>query len=210
MRLVLYLIAANIVAFILQALLGDAFTYTFSLVPAYAFSGAVWQFVTYMFMHGGFLHITINMFVLFIFGGMVERELGVKKFIMLYFISGIGSAFVYLGLTWAFTDPLLLPMTAMIPMLGASGAVFGLLTAYAFLHPRNWVFFWFIPIPAALLVVAFAALEFFSGVFGLDPGTANFGHLGGIIFGLLLMLYWRYKKRRQKTQIVQDFEWVWE
>lgn len=204
------LIILNVVAFIAQGILGDFFTYSLSLVPAEAFSGAVWQFVTYMFMHGGFMHITINMFVLFIFGGVVERELGEKKFLMLYFISGIGSAFLYLGLTWAFTPAHLLAMTALIPMLGASGAVFGMLTAYAFMFPKNWVFLFFIPIPAALLVVLFAIIELFSGVFGLDPGTANFGHLGGIVFGFLLMYYWRHRRRNNRARKFHDIEWAWE
>lgn len=211
MNMTFSLIALNIAAFILQGVLGDAFTYSFSLVPAQALSGAVWQFVTYMFMHGGFWHIAINMFVLLVFGGVAERELGWKKFLILYFVSGIGSAFLYLGLTWAFTPPYLLPQTALIPMLGASGAVFGVLTGYAFLFPRNWIFmFPGIPIPAALLVVLFAIVELFSGAFGLDPGTANFGHLGGIIFGFLLMLYWRYNRKKGRAPELDGFEWVWE
>ena len=210
MRLTFILIAVNIAAFILQGIFGDAFTYSFSLVPAQAFSGAVWQFVTYMFMHGGIMHIGINMFVLLIFGSMVERELGWKKFLMLYFVAGIGSAFLYLGLTWVFTPVHLLSKVALVPMLGASGAVFGILTAYAFMFPRRWIFFAFVPLPAALLVVAFAIMELFSGVFGLDPGTANFGHLGGIVFGFLLMLYWRYKKKKSRALELGEFEWVWE
>lgn len=211
MKFTLSLVAINIVAFILQGIFGDAFTYSFSLVPAQAFSGAVWQFVTYMFMHGGIMHIAINMFVLLIFGGMVERELGWKKFLMLYFVAGIGSAFLYLGLTWVFTPIHLLPGVALVPMLGASGAVFGILTAYAFMFPRRWIImFPGIPLPAALLVVLFAIVELFSGVFGLDPGIANFGHLGGILFGFLLMLYWRYRKKKSRALELGDFEWVWE
>ncbi len=206
MKFTLSLVAINIVAFILQGIFGDAFTYSFSLVPAQAFSGAVWQFVTYMFMHGGIMHIGINMFILLIFGGMVERELGWKKFLMLYFVAGIGSAFLYLGLTWIFT-----PLDLIRIMLGASGAVFGILTAYAFMFPRRWIImFPGIPLPAALLVVLFAIIELFSGVFGLDPGTANFGHLGGILFGFLLMLYWRHRKKKSKSHGFGDFEWIWE
>lgn len=211
MRMTISLIILNIAAFIAQGILGDAFTYSLSLVPAQAFSGALWQFVTYMFMHGGFWHITINMLVLLVFGGVVERELGRKRFLMLYFVAGIGSAFLYLGLTWVFTPLYLLPKTALVPMLGASGAVFGVLTAYAFMFPRNWIFmFPGIPIPAALLVVVFAIVELFSGVFGLDPGTANFGHLGGILFGFLLMLWWRHRRRKKRPEGFGDLQWIWE
>lgn len=210
MRLVLPLIFLNIAAFILQGILGDWFTYSLSLVPAQALSGAFWQFVTYMFMHGGFWHISINMLVLLIFGGVVEGELGWKRFLTLYFVSGIGSALLYLGLTWAFTPLYLLPRTALVPMLGASGAVFGVLTAYAFLFPRNWIFvFPGIPMPAALLVVVFAIIELFSGAFGLEPGIANFGHLGGIVFGFFFMLYWRQRKRKSRHPS-PEFEWIWE
>jgi membrane associated rhomboid family serine protease len=210
MRLSFIIIGLNILAFILQGIFGDSLTLLFSLVPAQAMSGALWQFITYMFMHGGFWHITINMFVLLIFGTVVERELGWRKFLALYFISGVGSALLYLGLTWVLTPAYLLPQVALIPMLGASGAVFGILTGYAFRFPRNWIImFPGIPIPAALLVVLFAIIELFSGLFGLDPGTANFGHLGGILFGFLLMLYWRYNKKKDKTTF-EGFEWVWD
>lgn len=203
-QLTFALIAANIVLFIAQNIV-PGFTEMFSLTPAAAFSGAYWQFFTYMFMHAGLMHIFINMFVLFMFGLPVEGTLGSRKFAALYFISGIGSAFLYMGLTLFFT-----PSGIGDLMLGASGAVFAVLTAYGFLYPRNivWIIGFF-PLPARLAVIAFAALELFLGLTGLEPGVANFGHLGGIATGALLMLCWR-RRKGIKYHGLKNFEFIWE
>jgi membrane associated rhomboid family serine protease len=198
MRVTLSLIIINFVVFVLQIFVGG-FTEAFSLTPVNALGGAYWQFFTYMFLHGSPMHIGINMLVLLIFGFAIENSLGIRKYLLLYFASGIGSAFLYIALTANVTTL----------MLGASGAVFGVLTAYGFLFPRNWiVMFPGIPMPALLAVVVFAFIELFSGVFGLEPGIANFGHLGGIIVGVILMAYWKYiKKEKQK---IESFEFFWE
>ena len=127
------LIAANIALFLVQNIV-PGFTELLSLTPSAAFGGAYWQFITYMFMHGGVIHIFFNMFVLFTFGMPVEGTLGTKKFGMLYFLSGIGSALLYMGLTALFT-----PLDLGVMMLGASGAIFAVLTAYGFLFPKNMV-----------------------------------------------------------------------
>jgi len=204
LNLTLSLVAANVILFIAQGLV-PGFTEFFSLTPSAAFGGAYWQFITYMFMHGGMLHILFNMFVLFMFGLPVEGTLGTKRFAVLYFISGVGSALLYIGLTFT-----LAPGELDVMMLGASGAIYAVLTAYGFLYPRNLV--WIppgIPLPAKFAVIIFAALELFLGLTGLDPGVANFGHLGGIAVGALLMLYWR-RTERIRYHGFRNFEFVWE
>jgi membrane associated rhomboid family serine protease len=205
MRITLGLLVANVVVFAMQALFGPAFQELFALTPELAInSGYVWQFVTYMFLHGGFMHITFNMFVLFMFGTVIEHSLGEKKYLVLYFASGVGSALFYI-LLMGISD---------IPMLGASGAIFGILAAYGFMFPKNTVFvFPGIPVPAILAVVGLAAFELFSGIMGTQPGIANFGHLGGIITGIMIMFYWKQsitKRVSRSSDARREFEYFWE
>ncbi len=192
------LLVANFIMFILQIVVAP-FTELVALTPTMAFSGYYWQFFTYMFAHGGITHLGLNMLALFMFGGVMERTLGTGRFLALYFISGIFSGMFHLALT-GISD---------IPLLGASGAVFAVLAAYAFKFPRNIIFvFPGIPVPSALLVAFFVIFELFSGIFGLQEGIANFGHLGGIISGLALMYYW--KRTEKAGPEPETVEWVWE
>jgi membrane associated rhomboid family serine protease len=191
MRLTISLAAANIVIFVLQQTFFN-FTEIFSLTPVMAFGGFFWQFITYMFLHGSVQHLFLNMIGLFMFGSVVETILGWRRYIAVYIFSGLGSAFLYIALTG---------VSSTVMMLGASGAVFGVLTAYAFKFPKNWIVtFPGIPMPAALMVVFFVVIEFLFGVFDLQPGVANFGHLGGILTSLLIMFYW--KKTEDKEEIM--------
>jgi membrane associated rhomboid family serine protease len=208
MRITTSLIAVNVAVFILQAII-PPFTEYFALTPELAInSGYIWQFFTYMFLHGGIMHITFNMFVLFMFGSVIEHTLGERKYISLYLISGVGSALLYMVLTGIFSG------LTNVPMLGASGAIFGVLAAYGFMFPKNIIFvFPGIPLPAIFVVVGFAVLELFSGIFGLQPGIANFGHLGGIITGVLMMFYWKRSivhKLRRSASARREFEYFWE
>ena len=198
MRLTVSLVVLNFAIFFMQVAI-PWLTEVIELTPTLAIGGMYWQFFTYMFAHATISHVGFNMLALFIFGGVMENVLGWKKYLTLYIISGLGSGLFHIMLT-GISD---------IPMLGASGAVFAVLTAYAFRFPKNWIIiFPGIPVPAALMVVGFAFFEFFSGLFGLEPGIANFGHLGGIIFGLMIMYYWRYMEKKNPRE--QDFEFVWE
>jgi len=200
MKVTYYIVALNVIAFILQMSI-SGFTETFALTPVLAVNGAYWQFLTYMFMHGGISHILINMFILTIFGIQFESVLGSRRFLTLYLASGVFSAFFYLVLTGE----------SFIPMLGASGAVFAVLTAYAFKFPNNIVFIGFLfPLPAKYAVIMFAVIEFFAGVFDLQMGVANFGHLGGILAGFLIMYYWRNKDSHRKAPEFAGLEFVWE
>jgi membrane associated rhomboid family serine protease len=200
MRVTYYIVAANIIAFILQLSIAG-FTELFALTPVLAVNGAYWQFITYMFMHGGFGHIAINMFVLFIFGIQFENAIGSRRFLTLYLASGVFSSLFYLLLTGE----------SFIPMLGASGAVFAVITAFAVKFPNTIIFIgFFFPLPAKYAVIMFAILEFFSGAFDLQMGIANFGHLGGIIAGFLIMYYWRDRDKHRKAPEFQGLEFIWE
>ena len=146
----------------------------------------LWQPVTYMFMHGGFWHLFMNMYTLYIFGSVVERMIGSRKFTILYLISGLGAAEVHLlVMTWM--------RGAAAPMLGASGAVYGVLIAYAMIFPNSRISLIFPPISlnAKWMVIIFAVLSLVVGVTGTAEGVAHFAHLGGMIFGFLVVYFWK-------------------
>jgi len=201
MRVTLAAVVICAVFFVLQ-LAVPGFTEFFALTPAVALSGAYWQFITYIFLHGSFMHIFLNMFVLIMFGPIVERKLGTYPYLALFFLSGLGSAFLHIAIT----------QDSFTILLGASGAIFGILTAYGFLYPKNWIImFPGIPIPAVLAVFLFAGIELFYGVSGLEAGVANFGHLGGILTGIIFMLLWKYtRKSRAFEPFRANVEYFWE
>ena len=146
----------------------------------------LWQPVTYMFMHGGFWPLFMNMYTLYIFGSVVERMIGSRKFTILYLISGLGAAAVHLlVMTWM--------RGAAAPMLGASGAVYGVLIAYAMIFPNSRISLIFPPISlnAKWMVIIFAVLSLVVGVTGTAEGVAHFAHLGGMIFGFLVVYFWK-------------------
>ena len=214
MRLTVAIILINIAVFAAQAAsalsynmpLGeDPFTQAFALTPNVALSGAWWQFFTYMFLHADPLHIFFNMFALFMFGVVMERALGWKKYISLYLVSGVGSALFYMFLTLTF-----LPGEMAILMLGASGAVYGVLASFGFMFPKEVIYVYFIPVPAISAVFLFAAIELIAGITGIMPGIANFGHLGGIITSAVLMLAWRYTYRPKSQKDMRDYKFYWE
>ena len=190
------IIILNIVVFIFQIMF-PKITDILALNPVTFFGGSYWQLITHMFLHGSVYHIFINMFVLYIFGIHVERALGKNNFLLLYFASGIGSALFYIFITWPHA----------VSMIGASGAVFGILTAYAFLFPKNiLIIFPGIPMPAYILIIFLFIFEIFLGVTGLEPGIANFAHVGGIITSAIIMIFIKRSRRNR----YYDFEFFWE
>lgn len=146
-----------------------------------------WQLVTYMFMHGGILHLFCNMFNLFMFGILLERALGSRRYLIYYMVCGIGAGLVQLAVMWFFGQP--------APVIGASGAVFGILLAFGMLFPNMKLFIIPIPVPvkAKWLVLGYGLFEFFCGVTGHMGDVAHFAHLGGMLFGFFLILYWKRK-----------------
>jgi membrane associated rhomboid family serine protease len=167
-----------------------------------------WQPLTHMFMHGGFWHIFFNMYTLFIFGIAVEKTIGSRKFLLFYLLCGLGAAALHLGVQAIRVSVYMNQMAEgvstaaaaygrlkMIPTVGASGAVYGVLLSYAFLYPQNRMMLIFPPISlsAKWMVTIFLAIELLTGVTGTADGIAHFAHLGGALVGWLLMLYWRNK-----------------
>ena len=165
-----------------------------------------WQPVTHMFMHGGFWHLFFNMYTLFIFGSVLERVWGTKKFLVFYFVTGLGAALVHTGVEWIQMQSLIskaaegssaamasIHAMKMTPTVGASGAIYGVLMGYAMLYPDSVLTLIFPPISlkAKWFVLIFAAIELLTGVTGTGGGIAHFAHLGGLIFGFLLMWYWK-------------------
>lgn len=167
-----------------------------------------WQLITHMFMHGSFWHLFFNMFALYTFGMPVERTIGTKKFLILYFIAGLGAVALHFGvmnLQLMSLENKIADGTAgalqqyaqlkNIPIVGASGAIYGLLITYALLYPQNRLTLIFPPITlsAKTWVITFAVIELFVGIRGFEDGVAHFAHLGGMLFAWLLVKYWRKK-----------------
>jgi membrane associated rhomboid family serine protease len=176
------------------------------------------QLVSYMFMHGGFAHVFFNMFALFMFGIPLERTFGSRRFLLYYLVAGIGAGVVQ-QVFWTVEfhsfivemnngmnnfpaeapqilahkiEQLNLPLTV-----GASGAVFGLLLAFGWLFPQVELYILFIPIPvkARIAVIAYAVFELLFGVASFrGDNIAHYAHLGGMLFGLLLILWWKKRK----------------
>jgi membrane associated rhomboid family serine protease len=197
--LVRLLIFSNIAVFVAQRFAADELLTHFALWPlgrhyvrGLGFvSFEPWQVITSAFLHGGLAHIAINMFVLFSFGGMVERVLGSRRFAWLYFASVVAAAATQLIVVTAASGP---PEAT----IGASGGVFGVLLAFALLFPHSRVMLLIPPIPmkAWVLVTGYALIELANGVFGTDEGVAHFAHLGGMVGAGIVMIVVGFRSRR--------------
>lgn len=143
-----------------------------------------YQFVTYMFLHANLEHLFFNMFALWMFGRTLEYELGPKRFLVYYMICGVGAALIQAGIAWAMHEPMTL--------VGASGAVMGLLLAFGVLHPNAVIMLLIPPIPmkAKWFVIIYAVIELFLGWRGVG-NVAHFAHVGGMLWGFLLLRYWK-------------------
>ena len=154
-----------------------------------------WQPLTHMFMHGGFWHIFFNMYTLVMFGMVVERALGTRKFLWFYFITGLGAVALHTGVEWLELTYLngSAAKAMYTPMVGASGAIFGVLVAFAMLYPQARMTLLFPPVTlsAKWMVIIFIGIELLTGISGTQMGIAHFAHLGGALFGFLMIRYWR-------------------
>lgn len=152
-----------------------------AMTPAYVIlGGGWWQLVTYMFTHGGFSHILFNMIALFFFGTQVEQALGSREFLWFYFLVGVGAGFISLLIFWGSGTNVIL--------LGASGAVYGVLLAFATLYPNAMIYVMgIIPIRAPVLVLIYTFIELASQVFGVRGGVAHLTHLAG--FGIAYLYF---------------------
>lgn len=164
------------------------------------------QFFTYMFMHGGFVHLFLNMFSLWMFGSLIEKVLGSKRYLFYYISCGLGAALVQ-ELVWQFSwQDMFSTISAQYPgypeteffnllvTVGASGAVFGILLAFAMFFPNMpmYIIPFPFPIKAKWLVLGYGAIELFFGVSHTMSGVAHFAHLGGMIAGIIIILYWKH------------------
>lgn len=164
------LIFANAGVFLLQQLFNPTITLLLGLVPA-AVLVRPWTPVTYMFLHGGFLHLLFNMLMLFFFGPRIEARLGSRRFLVLYLVSGIAGAALSI-------------LTPRALIIGASGAIFGVFFAFARYYPRERIYIWgILPVEARVLLVAATALSLWAGFTGGSGGIAHFAHLGGFVGG---------------------------
>ena len=179
-----WLLIANLAGFLAEIALGDGVIRRFALWPVGA-GFEVWQLVSCGFLHGGVVHLATNMFGLWMFGRDVERTLGARQFIALYFLSLLLASLSQLA-----ADAL---MAEAMPTIGASGAVFGVLAAFAMLFPRRRLLLLFppIPMPAWLFVTLYALFELYAGFTTTLQGIAHFAHIGGLVGGLAVVWRWR-------------------
>ena len=166
----------------------------------------IYQLVTYMFMHGNFGHLFFNMFALWMFGNTLENIWGSKRFLLFYMVCGIGAGLCqelvqYIQYATSLAQYETVNMSGriismdsylnMMTTVGASGAIYGLLLAFGMMFPDSRIYLYFLfPIKAKWFVIGYAVLELILGFQGVD-NVAHFAHLGGMLFGLLLILYWR-------------------
>jgi len=180
------LLIINVVVFLLNMVSQGLIVRYLAMYSIVTGAFSPYQLVTHMFLHGGFGHIFMNMFGLVMFGRVLEQVLGEKKFFILYFVSGLSAAALQLAIYYFQGTPAI--------MVGASGAVLGVVAGFALLFPNMELMLIFIPVPikAKYLIPGYMVIELFLGVanFSVD-NIAHFAHIGGAIAGFLLVLYWK-------------------
>ena len=173
------------------------------------------QLVTHMFMHGDFMHLLFNMFILWMFGAMLENVWGSKRFLIFYMACGLGAAFLHLGVLYLEMEPVMAEFyrapaavqeellyaerfRVNIPTVGASGAIYGCLAAFAFLFPNSVLYLYFLfPVKAKWFVLFLAAMELWLGLKNsAGDNVAHWAHLGGAAVGFILVWYWNKTNRR--------------
>ena len=202
------IIVINVLVMIMTSLNGDFMYEKFALFYPTSPFFHWWQPVTHMFMHGGFWHLFFNMYTLYFFGRVLEERWGAKKFLIFYFVTGLGAALVHTGVEWLQMNHWMAQVAEgsmaaqakihalkMTPTVGASGAIYGVLMGFAMLYPDAILSLIFPPVSmkAKWFVLIFAGIELLTGVTGMGGGIAHFAHLGGLIFGYLLIMYWKKK-----------------
>jgi len=196
------LLVANAIMYLLQISLGTmviqtptrpiamgTVDYWLAFIPALVLVHP-WSFFSYMFLHGGFGHIFFNMLMLFFFGPRLEMRLGNRKFIILYLVAGVTGAMLYLPTQWG----------SPIPMIGASGAVYGVMLGFAYFWPREKIFIWgILPVESRILIGVMTAMSLFFGAGG-GGNVAHFAHLGGFLGAFLYLKYLDHNSPAKKWQ----------
>ena len=198
-----FLLILNVVVFILVEISGQRsfFFHTFGLVPKLIWEEMkAWQLLTYLFIHGGFIHLFFNMFVLWMFGKDLESQWGKNEFLFYYFTCGMGS-----GLITA-----LFSLNSIIPVVGASGAVYGLLLAYGFTYPNRLVYLYgLFPLKVKYMVLGLGVIAFFASMSAGSSGVSHITHISGMVIGFVVMYYnfnwkglklWYFQKRLQNLK----------
>lgn len=210
------LIIINVLVFLAQTMLGDEVgTKILNLFALHAWQSPLfkpWQFITYLFLHGGWDHIFFNMFALWMFGSVLENLWGPKRFLIFYFVCGLGAALCHMTVLYFEMQPLVNTFNNLPPIqqqqviadlyeptLGASGAIFGCLAAFGYLFPNTIMYMLFIPVPikAKWVVLGYIAIEIIMALRNsAGDNVAHIAHLGGAIFGLVLVYFWNKNNRR--------------
>lgn len=178
----LYLVIINVIVFFITSIVWPYGKYYLSMIPTFVMHGYVYQFFTYMFVHGSFTHILFNMFTLYVFGRVLEERIGTKEFLLYYLLvgtlSGISSFFLYYFALGTNTV-----------LMGASGAIYGLLLLYAVFFPFNSIYiFGLIPVKAPYLIIFYFVIELWSQFGGSSSNIAHLTHLSGLVFGYIYIL----------------------
>jgi membrane associated rhomboid family serine protease len=203
------LIAANVIAFLAQGLV-PSIEWWFGLRPAAVVTELrVWQPFTYMFLHGGLFHLVFNMLALWMFGTELERTWGTRFFLKFYTVTGVGAGLLTVVVAWlpfGFAESLRYAI-----VIGASGAIFGLLLAYALYFPNRMIYLYFLfPIPVKYFVMIVGAISLYSSL-GPSTGVASITHLGGLVVGYVYLKgarfrplgelqYWYLRWRMHRTR----------
>jgi membrane associated rhomboid family serine protease len=148
----------------------------------------IWQLLSYGFLHGGLLHLSLNLFAMWMLGVQLENAWGSRLFAIYYLVCVLGAGLIQLVVA---SHGVL--NAEIYPTIGASGGVFGILLAFGMMFPNQRLIFLLLPVPirAKYFVIGYGAFELFAGITGTTAGIAHFAHLGGMLFGLLLIQYWR-------------------
>lgn len=225
------IIIINVIVFILTYVLQTDLMYRY-LAAFYPFSPFFhsWQIITHMFMHGSFMHILFNLMTLYSFGPVLEQVLGDKKYVLLYFVSGLGAFFLFNLWNFVEVEQIKSSLQSLgfdlagymdgesvsfkgnsaaileqqnlvnqlqsiisVPMVGASGAIFGVIAAFATLYPDAKIMLMFIPVPIKVkyLMPVVIAVSVYLGISGNVGGIAHLAHVGGALVGFLLAMYWK-------------------
>lgn len=183
--------------FLLQMVMSSHISFYLGLVPILVWKKYfLWQLATYIFLHGGITHLLFNLLALWMFGGELESYWGSRKFLRYFLFCGIGA-----GICTVIFTPY-----QFIPVIGASGAIYGILLAFGWLFPNRLIYIYLLfPIPAKYMVIIFGLIELFSSMEGTGGGVAHLTHLGGLLFGLS---YMAYPAIRQKIRR-EYYKWKW-
>ena len=176
--------------FLLQMVMSSHISFYLGLVPILVWKKYfLWQLATYIFLHGGITHLLFNLLALWMFGGELESYWGSRKFLRYFLFCGIGA-----GICTVIFTPY-----QFIPVIGASGAIYGILLAFGWLFPNRLIYIYLLfPIPAKYMVIIFGLIELFSSMEGTGGGVAHLTHLGGLLFGLSYMAYPMIQKRMRR------------